>query len=168
MHRVEKQKKFFDVFIFVLEKGYYMRISAISHNVNVKFNGLWADTQDKNFYDEKTDTFERKEWHVYRPFKDEDPEQVEKYLADYKPSDYDPDKKYLIQQGGAFTFTEAEFNAYQTKKDASELTRKEKFIHSFAQNSFYNSELYAQRSAVNPNIIYYPWQDPDMILRVKD
>ena len=144
-----------------------MRISAIN-NINTNFKGLWCDTQERAFYDEKTDTFERKEWHVYCPFKDEDPEQVEKYLVDYKPSDYDPNKKYLIQQGGTFTFTEAEFGAYQEKKDASELTPKEKFIHQQAQSSFYNSELYAQRSAANPNIIYYPWQDPNMILRVKD
>ena len=144
-----------------------MRISAIN-NINTNFKGLWCDTQESAFYDKKTDTFERKEWHVYCPFKDEDPEQVEKYLADYKPSDYDPNKKYLIQQGGTFTFTEAEFWAYQEKKDASELTPKEKFIHQHAQSSFYNSELYAQRSAANPNITYYPWQDPNMILRVKD
>ena len=54
------------------------------------------------------------------------------------------------------------------KEKVSELTKKEKFIHQQAQHSFYNSELYAQRNAANPNIVYFPWQDPDMILRVKD
>lgn len=145
-----------------------MRIFPVSYNANSNFKGLWTDTQERAFYDENTDTFERKEWHVYCPFKDEDPEKVEKFLVGYKPSDYDESKKYLIQQGGPFTFTEEEFLAYQRKKDASELTRKEKFIHQHAQHSFYNSELNAQKSAVNPNITYYPWQDPDMILRVKD
>ena len=144
-----------------------MRISAIQHNINTNFKGLWCDTQERAFLDEKTDSFERKEWHVYCPFKDEDPARVQEFLASYKPSDYDPNKKYLIQEGGTFTFTEAEFLAYQGKKDASELTQKEKYIHSFAQTSFYNSELGAQKPAVNPNITYYPWLDPDNILRVK-
>jgi len=145
-----------------------MRISPVNYNIKTSFKGLWAYTEEKAFYNAKTDSFERKEWHVYCPFKDEDPDKVQEFLAGYKPKNYDPKKKYLIQEGGAFTFTEAEFLAYQAKKDASELTKKEKNIHAYAQICFYNSEIDAQRGAVNPNITYYDWEDPENILRVND
>ena len=131
-----------------------MKISAINNNSN-NFKGLWEKTTKSTRYNLQTKSHDVTEYHTYAPFLDEDPEDVEKYLATYKPQDYNPNKKYVVSPLYFYLpYTEAEFSQYKEIKSGAELSSKEKNMHSFFSSLFSNSELGNQKSAANPNIKY--------------
>lgn len=137
-----------------------MKISSINHNVNYNFNGLWDVTAKSSRYNLQTKSHDVTEYHTYLPFADEDPEQVENYVRNYKPSDYNPNTKYVVSPlYFALPYTEADFSHYKNIEKGVELSAKEKNMHTFFASCFLNSEFGVQKSAANKNIKYNPLAD---------
>lgn len=139
-----------------------MNISAINQTYNMKsnqtqaFKGLWRQTTASNDRDKAMCIFKNKETTYYHPFSDETKEEIDKVVEKNSCAYMDESiPQYIIKECRVCTtlpFTKKQFNEYYSANSNIEVTPTIRRIHAFVSDKFINSNLDAQKSAINSNV----------------
>ena len=100
--------------------------------------------------------FKNKETTYYHPFADETKEEINR-VVDKNTCAYMDESipQYIIKECRVCTtlpFSKKQFNEYFTANSNTEITPAMKRIHAFVVDKFINSNLDAQKSAINKNV----------------
>lgn len=139
-----------------------MNISAINQTYNMKsnqtqaFKGLWRQTTASNDRDKAMCIFKNKETTYYHPFSDETKEEIDKVVKKNSCAYMDESiPQYIIKECRVCTtlpFSKKQFNEYYSANSDIEVTPTIRRIHAFVSDKFINSNLDAQKSAINSNV----------------